>query len=303
MLSRIFLASAMAMLPIAVTTGQEVTLKSKLAPGIVYQLQETNKATQTLTLGGQELATEAESKTVTKYQFAKSEKEGHTSVVSAVQSMTADLALPGDLKFKFDSKDPDAKLDNENLQIVQDRFKALAALKLTFTVDAMRQVTAVSGVTQEFGLDSDELMIDLQQKLQLVPIKPIKVGDTWEREEKQFLGEGQVFTVKRQYKYAGTEDREGKKLDRIEAKDLSVDYSIKPNSGLPGKVTKSDLKVDKSEHVFWFDRQKGRIVAGEAEVEISGKLALSIMNVDLDGELELKFETQMEEVKPASPAK
>ena len=63
------------------------------------------------------------------------------------------------------------------------------------------------------------------------------------------------------------------------------------------KFTKSDLKVDESSNTILFDLQAGRSVDVTSKLRISGKLTLSVNNMDLDGDLDLTMNSHVEEIK------
>lgn len=285
------------LLPVVAVSAADVTLTQKFTPGTSYTKRETASVAQSLSLGGQVSDTTSDTTTVVELSYGQPDENGDQPITTTVKSLNIKLQLPGDLKLTFDSANPDAKADNELLELLLDRIRAINGRKLTFTLNKDREITDVAGVTPQMDLNPDDLKEAIQLELSRLPDKPIQVGDTWQREEKQNLGSGQVFTFQRQYKYAGVENNDaGKPLDRIEFTDESVAYSIKPNQGIPGEVTKSKLKVESSEHVLLFDRELGRVVSQTYDVHITGEIGLSVMNTLLDGELDLQIESTSNEV-------
>ena len=118
---------------------------------------------------------------------------------------------------------------------------------------------------------------------------------------KQNIGQGQVFTFRRKFKSWGLAAqfptvKDSKQLDKITATDTSVTYSTKEGTGA-FKVTKSDLKVESSEHTYLFDREAGRIVNSQSKLQVKGPIALSVANIEMLGNLDLTMETRTEEVE------
>ena len=60
-----------------------------------------------------------------------------------------------------------------------------------------------------------------------------------------------------------------------------------PGGAIPGMVTKSDLKVQSSETTYLFDPALGRTIASRDKFHVTGAFTLSIMNMDLAGDLDL----------------
>jgi hypothetical protein len=213
----------------------------------------------------------------------------------------ADMKLPGGIALHFDSATPDAKAAQPMYEAVLDIFRKIAGITLTHTVSPEGKVVAVEGIKEGTQLNADDLKTEYQREIDLLPKEPLKAGDKWERTEDHSLGQGQTFTFKRRYSYEGEVDefptvKGSRKLHKITATDDSVTFSIRPGAGFPGTVTKSDLKVASSKHTMFFDREKGRFVKSEGEVVIKGDLALSIANMNLDGQLDLQMKVTRDEL-------
>jgi hypothetical protein len=159
----------------------------------------------------------------------------------------------------------------------------------------------VSGLKAESGTSPEDVKAALQQAIDRYPRETVKPGDQWEREIVMPLGEGQLFTLKRKFTYVGPEIRSTvastRKLEKVTVTTESLQYSIRPTSGIPGKVTKSDLKVDSGETILLFDPQKGRTVSSADKMHVTGSLTLNIMNVELGGDLDLTMDMRSEEVE------
>ena len=112
-------------------------------------------------------------------------------------------------------------------------------------------------------IDPERLKSKFEQLLRVLPDVLVRSGEPWERTEVLDLS-GKSFTVRRKYEYLGTEKRGEKDLDKISCRILDAKYDQDPNSKLPLKVVKSDLKVESSEGRILFDRDGGFIVHAPA---------------------------------------
>lgn len=287
----------------ATLVSAQVTLKRKFDEGTKFKVQETVKVDQVLKLNGMELPTKSDTKFGISASYGKRDAEGVLPIERKIESLQAELSLPGGLNVKFDSARPDEKASNPLLEPALDQYRKLSGMVITYKLSGDNQkVQSVERSQAESPIDPEDLKDELQQDLERFPAEPVKPGDKWERTVRQDLGQGQIFTFKRTYEYAGQVAEfatvpGSRKLDKITATDTSVEYSVKPNAGAGLTVKSSDLKVESSKHIYLFDRVAGRIIEENNEVRITGKLSLSINNMEFDGDLDLTLATLEQEVK------
>jgi hypothetical protein len=284
--------------PLAVA---QVTLKPKIVEGATYKARQTQNVTQSLGLNGMNIETKADVAMTSHTAIGKRDAEKKLSYTTTFDSILADLNVPGG-KIKFDSANPDAKSENPNADMVLDAFRKLKDTALTITLGKDNQIASIEGIKEGSGLAEEDLKNNHKQNIDRLPSDPVKQGDTWERTEKMDLGQGQFFVIKRKYEYAGTAPKfptvkDSPKLDKITATDLTVEYKVKEAGAIPIKVNESDLKVASSKYTFLFDRELGRMVDEQGELQVKGTLKLSIMGTALDGTLDLKIETRNQEVE------
>jgi len=277
----------------------QVTLKPKVIEGAAYKTRESTKVTQILSIAGQNINTMVDVTIMSHTVNGERDAEKKLTYKTTFDSVVADLELPG-AKIKFDSASPDAKSDSPIGELALDRLRKLKDLTLTITLDGENQVVSVDGIKEGSGIGIDEIKGTHKERLNRLPAEAVTPGDTWERTEEMNLGEGQIFIVKRKYEYAGTAPKfatvkDSKQLDKITATDLSVEYTVKGDTN-PIKVNESDLKVASTKHTYLFDRESGRMVDHQGELQVKGSLKLSIMGMDLDATLDLKFETRNQEI-------
>ncbi|HWB08395.1 MAG TPA: hypothetical protein VG826_04195 [Pirellulales bacterium] len=284
---------------LASVASAQTTLKHKFAEGTEFKTQVSRKVEQTLKLGGADIPTKVDMKIGTITSYGKADAEKNVPVETKFESVNASLSVQG-MTVTFDSANPDEKAANPQLQVVVDQFRKLHGLTINYVVSPeSNKVVSVERPKGETPLDPDDIKTQYQQELDMIPATPLKPGDKWEQTVHQDLGQGQVFTFKRHYEYVGEAPEfatvpGSRKLDKITATDSSVDYSIK-QGGLT--VKSSDLKIESSKHVYLFDREAGRMVDTDSEVRVSGKLVLSVNNMDLDAVFDLTMTTREQEPK------
>lgn len=279
----------------------DVVLKRKFADGTRLKSREAVKVKQSLVLGGNDLGTESNTEVVSQSTYGQRTADGKLTVTTEIASIKSDMKLPGGVSVRFDSDQPDAKPEGSVAQFVVDALRKTAGATLTYHLDRANRVQSVEGVP-EGGLqrDPEDVKQEFQRGIDLLPEKPLKPGDAWEKEVKQDLGQGQVFTFQRKFEYVGQVAqfptvKDSKQLDKVTATDTSVTYSTREGTGA-FKVTKSELKVESSEHTYLFDREAGRILSSQNKLHVKGPIGLSVANMDLSGDLDLTMEVSSEEV-------
>ena len=80
---------------------------------------------------------------------------------------------------------------------------------------------------------------------------------------------------------------------------LEVKYNTDPDSNLPLKPIKSDLKPESSDGTILFDREGGHVVSSTDKVRIKGDITFSANGQELPSTLDLNIETHVE-LQPAS---
>jgi hypothetical protein len=303
MLARIGWSSAFAALLVASPAWAQVTLARKLVEGSEHKSKVIVKIDQKLTLGGMDAGTKGTTVVEQKISIGKRDAEGKLPLATVTELKTSELALPGGVTVKFDSANPDAKGEgagNPLYDLVLDRLKQNAKTELTVVLGKDNKVVEVKGLKAESGATEDDIKGQFDEIDKSLPPKPVKKGDTWEAEVKANLGQGQIMTFKRKYTYEGEAFKSTvnstRKLEKITAVDSEVTFSVKEGGAFPGKVTKSELKVADSKHTLLFDPAQGRFVDEAAKVQVVGPIGLSIMGIDIGGDLDLTLETKSEEL-------
>jgi hypothetical protein len=311
-----WLTAALAFLALAAsgTAQAQVKLQYKFPEGQKLTYKSTSNTSQTLTLMGQAIETESKDTILTSQTVGKKRADSTQPVVEKIESLTSELSLPGGLTVSFDSKDPDAKIDNPQLAFLGDVYKLISQMTYTVVLDGQNKVKAVEGTesliekADKLGdlakqsvrsrLNAQHLKEQFEERHGNLPDVLARAGEPWERTEKLDLG-GQTLTFHKKYEYAGTEKLGTKTLDKISVKTLDVKYAMDPNSASPLKATKSDLKIESGDGTILFDRDAGAVVSAKGKIHIKGPMTLDAGGQEIAAKLDLTMETDTELQPPA----
>jgi hypothetical protein len=288
----------------------QVKLEHKYPEGEKLTYKTTSKTHQTLTLMGMEIETTDDRSMMVSRTTGKRRGDSTLPVERKVESLRAELSLPGGVTLKYDTTDPNAKIDNPGLAFLGDIFKLAGEVVYTIVLDDHNKVKAIEGTeklqekTEKLDpqardlirstFESDKLKKSFEQESQILPDVLARQGEPWERTQVVEIGGGQTLTFRKKYEYLGTEKKGDKTLDKIGNKVLEVKYNIDADSNLPLKAVKSNLKADSSEGVILFDREAGHVVSSRDKVRIKGDMTFSANGMDLPATLDLSIESEVE---------
>jgi hypothetical protein len=285
---------------LASTATAETKLVPKFQDGTSYKTKETIKTRQSLKLGGQSMDTAANTVIVSESKIGQRNAEGDLTVESTYTEVVSEITLPGGKKVTYNSTTGEGKSDDPNFEIVLEKLKGMKGMTFTAVLDKDNRVKDIRGIPADAGASPEEVKTAMQNNLDRYPAEAVNPGDTWKREMVVPLGQGQIFNIKRTYKYVGPETRSTvtstMKLEKITATTDDISYSIGPNSAIPGQVTKSELKSTASETTIYYDPAKGRTIESRDKLHVTGAIALTIMGVELAGDLDLTMDVTSEDV-------
>jgi len=274
------------------TAQAQVKLEYKFPEGKKLTYKTDSKIHQILTIMGMEIPTDVEETVLSSRTFGKKRADSTLPVEEKVESLRTEMTLPGGINLNYDSKKPDAKIDNPQLAFLGDVFKLASEIGYTVVLDAQSKVKAIEG-TEKLLEKADKLKTQFEQEHHNLPDVLARPGEPWERTETIDTG-GQTFIFHKKYEYAGTEKKGDKTLDKITSKVLDVKYNQDPNSKSPLKVSKSDLKVESSDGTLLFDREEGRVVESRGKTRIKGSMTFAAGGQELPGQLDLNMQTNVQ---------
>ena len=298
----LLLAAAVLLFPQAALHAQ-VKLEHKLPDGRKITTNTHVKVKQTLTIAGSDIPTSSEQNITTSEVSGQRQADGTLQQRHKIESLQSTLNIAG-MELTFDSVNPDAPPPGTALDAVLDIFKAVAKSSWTVNYGADNRAVSVKGradaleglpvelrAALEKQFDPEHLREQVNQALNVLPDKPVKQGDSWEREEMVMFDAYQTMDFTMVYTYEGTVERGGKSLDKISSKTTRVAYTMLDGSPSPLKIVDSELKVDESGGTILFDRAAGLIVDSKDKKHITGSLKCEINGNAVPGNLDLTFET------------
>jgi hypothetical protein len=278
----------------APTFGQEVELAWKFEKGKTFYQKMNTKTSQQMTIQSQPVKQEQEQEFV----FSWTVKDvSDTAVVleQKIESVNMTIKI-GTQEVKYNSAAKDAA-DNP----LSTFFKPLVGSSFTLTLDPKTmKVTKVEGrddfvkkVTDanpqmasllKVILSEDQLKQMAEPAFSVVkgPGEKVKPKDIWTRESKLSMGPIGSYDAKYTYTYEGEEE---KTIDGQKAKvaKISVQTELtykapdpKDSTSLPFKIDAGKLDTTKATGTIFFDPAKGRVVESNMDVELKGKLTISV---------------------------
>ena len=292
-------ASLMAIL--SVPALAQVKLERKIVEGSTRTTEQVTRVEQKLTIAGMETETESDSRVTVKTTAGKRDDSGNIRVQEKIVNMMITTKVQG-TEYVFDSANPD-KASGSALEMLRPVHKALSGRTTTTVWDKENKIAQIEFDQDALnGLDDnvrnlvkdevnpEKLKKAANEELERIPAEAVKKGDAWERTSKRSLGAGQMLTATTRYTYEGEIEKDGKTLDKITTKVLSVDLTLE-DSPLPLTIKSTDLKPAESKGELLFDRKLGMTVSGSSSVRIVGDITFVINNMELPSKLDLKMET------------
>jgi len=297
LLRRTFLTLSLFGLIISPASAQ-VKFERKIQEGSTITTDVTTRTEQKLTIAGMEIDTSSDSKINVKSAVGKRDDAGNLRVQEKITSMLISSKVMGS-EYVFDSANPD-KVSGSTLEMMRPLHKALCRRTTTTVYDKENKVSQVEDDQDVLNELPDEVRKLVQgqfdaettkkkanEELEKFPADPVNKGDTWERTTKLNLGAGQIMTVATRYTYEGEIEKDGRKLEKITSKVLTVDFALEPGSPLPFTVKESALKPAETKGELLFDRKLGRTVKSSSSIKIVGYMTFVINGMELPTKLDL----------------
>jgi hypothetical protein len=288
----------------------QVKLECRFPEGKTLKYRSNFTARQVLNLGGMEIPSVVRQTKVYSRTVGSRRPDGKLAVDEKVDSLRVEYSLPGRPRLSLDSSKPDRKIEDGEFAFLGEVFKLESAITYSIVLDKQNTVTAIEG-TEWLKEKSDKLADSIareefqsewsaaklkqafEQSLRRFPDNSVRPGETWERAENMGVS-GKSFRVRRKYEYLGPIPQGGKTLDKIRVTTLEVKLEQDPNTKLPLKIAKSDLKVDSSDGTILFDREAGDAVNVRDHVRIKGAMTFAGGGTEQSGNFDLTVESTVE---------
>jgi hypothetical protein len=294
------------------TAQAQVKLQYKFPEGQKLTYKTTEKQSQVLKLAGQAFQTEDKKTYVMSWTFGKQREDSAQPIEARIEAFAVESSLPGGITISYDSNGPSSKIANPQLAYLQDVYKLISHLDYTVVLDAQNKVKAVEGTEKivekadkldemakraiRHAVNPQHLKDEFEENHSNLTDGLARPGESWDRTDKLALGNGQAFTFRKRYEYAGTEKRGDATLDKINVKTSEVKYEMDPDSPSPLKVLKSELKIESGDGFILFDREAGRVVVSKGKTQVKGPMTFQSESggQEIPGELDWTLETDTE---------
>lgn len=295
--------------------GQDaVDLKWKFEKGKTFYQKMTTDTKQEMTVMGMKINQTQKQTFVFSWTPAE-EKEGKWTIKQKIEALQMEIQIGG-TPINYDST-KETGAGNP----LSDFFKALIGAEFTLTIDKDMKVSNIDG-QEEFlkkltntNQNMETLLKQILSKEALkqmadpafavVPGKPVKKGDTWERQSKLNMGPIGSYESTYKYTYEG-QDAKDKNIANIKV-DTTLKY-VPPGAGassnLPFKIVSADLKSEGGAGNIKFDIEKGRVNSSDSTLKLKGKLSIDISGMVSEVELNQEQTTKVEtsDTNPAAKA-
>jgi hypothetical protein len=286
---------------LCVPAAAQVKLERKAQEGTTQTTEVSSRTEQKLTIAGTEIESGSDSRTVVKTTIGKRDEEGNLRVQEKIESLLVTIKVMGS-EYVFDSANPD-KESGGTFEMMRPLHKAMVrrtsttvygkdgkVAKVEYDQDILNELADDVRQLVKSELDPETAKKTANDELEKFPAEPVKQGDVWERTAKLNISGGQVMTIATRYTYEGEIEKDGRKLDKITSKVLTVDFALEPGSTLPFTLKESALKPEETKGEILFDRQKGRVVSSSSSIKITGDMTFVINGQELPSKLDLKME-------------
>lgn len=273
--------------------GDEVNLMWKLKEGDSFYSLGKGNIEQTFTVMGRDVAQTLQTETVVRYTV-KALKPGATVVeITYLSNKTKAEGLPG-------ADAADGKLKGVTLTATLDgKMEVMKLEGYDKVIDALAGGNDQAKAAAKTLLPEAAVKQGLNDTFALVPGGVAKVGGTWKRKDSLPLaGIGDV-AVASTYK-----------LDKVDGDVAAVSWTATGTfkagdgtlPGLPVKLSKADLKIEKLTGAYTFDLTNGRLKAAKTNMEMAGTMTFSANGKDVSMEVKQKM-TQTATLSEKNPTK
>ena len=148
-------------------------------------------------------------------------------------------------------------------------------------------------------LDPEHLKTEANEAIDQIKRDPINKGDTWQRVRARIFGAGQVMDFTTEYTYDGTVEKDGKTLDKITSKYLSVTFAL-DNSPLPFTLKERGSEIPRVRGRDPIRSRRGQVVESTSKVRVTGDIIFLVNGNDLPAKLDLKMQIRDDRQELAS---
>ncbi|MEE2739017.1 MAG: hypothetical protein VX435_12385 [Planctomycetota bacterium] len=283
----------------AVSAG--IVLGFKFEEGLKRGLEVRQTSDQTLTIAGQSLDTK--STTVASFdEIMGRDTEGRISVTQENKSLVVNSSFPGGIDLVFDSANPQLTHNVPQLQALLEVWNARSHSNLTYFLDGDKQAIDVKGVDAmteglsgasldllKSEVETSQLLKAFNEEHAIFPEQPVQVDETWTRNQRIGLGQGQYMTLQIEYTARGEKQHGEKSRQYVDVQVQKVTFAHEGTSDAPLQIVSSDLSVQSSEGNIYFDTERGLVSESTLKFHVVGAMNFSANGQELPGKLDLQI--------------
>jgi hypothetical protein len=262
-------------------------LKWKFEKGKTFYQEMTTDTKQEMDVMGMKINQTQKQTFYLSWTPVEQAADGNWTIKQKIEGVKMDIQIGGN-SISYDST-KDAAAANP----LADFFKALVGTEFKLTIDPQMKVTKIEGRDEFIKklqqanpqmetllktiLSDDALKQMSDPAFGVVPNKPVKKGETWEK--KTTLNMGPIGKYDSTYKYTDEgRDEKDKNLVKIKV-DTSLKY-VPPDAGvsggLPFRIVKANLDSKEATGTILFDTSKGRVSSSNLNLKLEGQLDIDI---------------------------
>jgi hypothetical protein len=267
------------------TFEERVWLRWKFEVGKPFYQEMTTVTTQDMKVMGQYVTQNQKVTFYLSWNPVEQDKDGNWIVKQKIEGSKIETEIGGKPVI-FDSTQKGAAP-----QPLSDFYSSLVDSEFTLTIDQNTKIIKIEGgdeflkkLVKENPRSEPLLRIILTDEalkqmsdpaFSVLPGKPVKRGDIWEK--KASLDTGPIGSFDTNYKYT-YEGRDESQLQRIKVETTLKYQSPSPNAAgaLAFKIVKADLKSKESKGNILFDSAKGRMAKSDMTLHLTGTLTIDI---------------------------
>lgn len=285
------LATAAVVCAVSATASAQVKLEFKFPENQSYRFEEKVRV--------EDARATVERTSVSRVDIGSKRADGSVPLTHTIESMKTQSDLPNGRSVVVDTADEgEPPADFPRLKSMREDLRAYVGASYVAVMNNDGKVAGIEGTADVVKhpenhnayavaeirkkYDSDALRQATAQQFGVFPDSVVRPGDSWVRTQ-TITPIIEPLAFERKYSYVGTEERDGRTLDRINVKTTSVRRPPGAGANEIDTLLTLDLKVDSSDGTILFDRELGRIVesttttrvVGDQKVLFQGKSSVS----------------------------
>jgi hypothetical protein len=274
------------------TTQAQKLIRWKFQPGQTLRYAMEQEQSQNVKVGDTPVTMTVTTTITMTQKIDAVDPQGVASVTQTIDRMQMKMSPPPGMTQGLDYDSDSPKAAEGMAALLTPLLDAMVKKPFTMKIDPRGQVSEMklpaglvealnkAGGGQMKGMFNEDALRQMTgQGMAMLAEKAVAQGETWTRDATVDMPTLGAMKIATQYRYEGTEKRDGKELDKITST-MQMDVAPPKDKPLPFQMKIGDQKT---EGTIYFDSEAGRIV----EMKTQSKMTIT---VDVPGQ---KVEQQM----------